>query len=94
MSVTLSALGICGMVISFLLLVFALVALNRPLPLDDAITDKRKRTLFEVRNWHEELLTTYGWVDRSAEVVRIPIERAMELTIKDLKEGKGIASAE
>jgi hypothetical protein len=28
-----------------------------------------------------ELLGTYGWVDRPAGVVRIPIDRAMELTL-------------
>ncbi|MGH9672676.1 MAG: hypothetical protein ACRD44_05795 [Bryobacteraceae bacterium] len=27
----------------------------------------------------EQMLSTYGWVDRKAGVVRIPIERAMEL---------------
>ena len=28
-----------------------------------------------------EILSTYGWVDRSSGVVRIPIERAMELAL-------------
>ncbi|MDQ5870961.1 MAG: hypothetical protein M3547_01975 [Acidobacteriota bacterium] len=37
-------------------------------------------------------LTTYGWVDRDAGVVRIPIERAMELLVeKGLPPSKAMA---
>jgi hypothetical protein len=32
----------------------------------------------------EELLTTYGWVNEDGGVARLPIDRAMELTIEDL----------
>lgn len=35
--------------------------------------------LGEMRRTQESLLNSYGWVDRKAGVVRIPIERAMEL---------------
>lgn len=35
-----------------------------------------------------EALTSYGWVDRQAGIVHIPIERAIELTLK-----KGLPSA-
>jgi len=33
-----------------------------------------------VRQREREMLNSYGWVDRQAGVVRIPIERAMDLT--------------
>lgn len=36
--------------------------------------------LQEMREGERELLTGYGWIDREAGVVRIPIDRAMELT--------------
>jgi hypothetical protein len=44
-------------------------------------TDPRKDL---ERMWAEEdaTLHSYGWVDRKAGVVRIPIERAMELTLQ------------
>jgi len=32
----------------------------------------------------KELLETYGWVNESAGIPRLPIERAMELTVQDL----------
>lgn len=37
----------------------------------------------------EEALTTYGWIDRSSGIVRIPIERAIDLTLQ-----KGLPSAQ
>lgn len=33
-------------------------------------------------------LTTYGWIDEEAGIVRIPIERAMEFTLEDLNQGQ------
>ncbi len=84
LSLSLSALSIFGLLLSFLLVVIILVAFNRPAPVGDRISQKRDNTLMEVRNWHEEILTTYGWIDQSAGIVRVPIDRAMELTLKDL----------
>ena len=38
--------------------------------------------LLELREAEDRVLTTYGWVDRNAGVVRIPIEQAMKLTVE------------
>lgn len=38
------------------------------------------RDLVDLRAAENAILETYGWVDRDAGVVRIPIERALELT--------------
>lgn len=38
--------------------------------------------LAEFRAREHEILTTYGWVDRNAGVVRIPIDRAKDLLIE------------
>ena len=40
------------------------------------------RDLKEFRAREEEILDTYEWVDRENGIVRIPIERAMELTVE------------
>ena len=37
------------------------------------------RELAEFRLRQAKLLSSYGWVDREAGVVRIPIDRAMDL---------------
>ena len=86
LSLSLSALSIFGLILSFLLVVIVLVAINRPAPVGDRTSQKRDNTLMEVRSWHEEILTSYGWIDQSAGIVRVPIERAMELTLKDLSD--------
>ncbi len=41
-----------------------------------------KADLARVRAEENEALESYGWVDKNLGIVRIPIERAMELTIE------------
>lgn len=41
------------------------------------------RDLEALRKREDELLGSYGWVDREKGVVRIPIERAMDLLVKE-----------
>jgi hypothetical protein len=36
----------------------------------------------KLRAEEEEILTTYGWVDKNRGVVRLPIDRAMELLVQ------------
>jgi len=44
---------------------------------------ERKALLQEHRQKEHADATTYGWVDQKAGVVRLPIERAIELTVRD-----------
>lgn len=39
--------------------------------------------LKRLRAWEDEQLSTYGWVDRNDGIVRIPIERAMEIVVNE-----------
>jgi hypothetical protein len=45
-----------------------------------ANADARRKVLREVREKEASEATTYGWVDKNAGVVRLPVDRAMELT--------------
>ena len=45
---------------------------------------KRRETLQQLHESEAKQATGYGWVDQKAGVVRLPIERAMELTARDL----------
>jgi hypothetical protein len=49
---------------------------------DDGIhtPTQRKKTLNDLRETQAKQATTYGWVDQKTGVVRLPIDRAMELT--------------
>ena len=45
---------------------------------------ERKALLTEQRAKEQAAATTYGWVDQPKGVVRLPIDRAIELTVRDL----------
>jgi hypothetical protein len=49
---------------------------------------KRVEQLKKLREDTEKELTTYAWVDKNKGVARIPINRAMELTLADLAQKK------
>ncbi len=56
------------------------LAASRPqLPPEPRLQTAPLRDLQEMRAAEEAILHSYGWVDRQAGVVRIPIERAMQL---------------
>ncbi|MEO7415201.1 MAG: hypothetical protein ABIZ81_17800 [Opitutaceae bacterium] len=43
---------------------------------------QREQILVDLRKKEDELATKYGWVDQKSGVVRLPIERAVELTVQ------------
>ncbi|MGB9475966.1 MAG: hypothetical protein WCE87_12950 [Candidatus Udaeobacter sp.] len=49
---------------------------------------KRVENLKTLREEADKSLTTYGWIDKNKGVARIPIARAMELTVVDLAKKK------
>jgi hypothetical protein len=50
----------------------------RPIPLEHSEIAHAERGL-ALKSQQRKMLSRYGWVDRDAGVVRIPIERAMDL---------------
>jgi hypothetical protein len=57
------------------------LAETRPLPLEPRLQVNPAQELREMRRAEEALLTSYGWVDQEAGLVRIPIARAMEMLV-------------
>lgn len=49
-----------------------------------ATQDSRRKTLTELRDKEAKQATSYAWVDKNTGVVQLPIERAMELTAREL----------
>jgi len=49
-----------------------------------ATAEARRKTLLEVRDAEVKKTSSYGWVDQQAGTVQLPVERAMELTVRDL----------
>lgn len=52
-------------------------------PEEDKLVAERKAHLENLKSRQEREATTYAWIDRSNEVVRLPIKRAMELIVKE-----------
>lgn len=78
----LAALG--GFVIFILILVVAYLP-NRAAPAGDGVKTpaERKSALIELQGKERTAATSYGWIDKDKGVVRLPIDRAIELTLRD-----------
>ena len=82
-------LGIVCLFVLFGLIVLAVIG---PSPRSSDYEETRaKKRIEKLKTLHEENqkeLTTYAWVDKNKGVARIPIDRAMELTLAELAQKK------
>lgn len=71
----------------FLVILFVAYLPNKADPAGDGVKTpaERKALLAELRGKEQTAATTYGWVDKDKGVVRLPLERAIELTIQEQK---------
>ncbi len=58
------------------------MAETQSLPPEPRLQVDPSQDLKEWRTAEEAVLTSYGWVDRQAGIVRIPIDRAMQLLVE------------
>jgi hypothetical protein len=81
----LAAIGAFG--IFGLILIVAYLPNKVDLPEGDGVRSpaERKALLAEHQGREQTKAATYGWVDREAGVVRLPIDRAVELVIQEQK---------
>lgn len=79
----LSLVGSLGIVF---VLVLAMKHYTSPAPLGADRTALRKKNLEEQRNADTFVLNHYAWQDSEKGVVRLTIERAMELTVQEYKD--------
>lgn len=80
-----AAAAIGGFLIFVLILVIAYLPNQAP-PISQGTKSPEERAaiLRDLRAKEQNASTTYGWVDQTKGVVRVPIERAMQLTLEDL----------
>jgi hypothetical protein len=82
-------LGIVCLFAVFGLIVLAVVGPSpRGSDYEQTRTQKRMERLKALREENQKDLTTYAWVDKNKGVARIPIDRAMELTVAELAQKK------
>jgi hypothetical protein len=81
-----------GVVCLFVLFGLIVLAVIGPSPRSSDYEETRaKKRMENLKKLHEETqkdLTTYAWVDKNKGVARIPIDRAMEVTVADLAQKK------
>jgi len=52
------------------------------LPPKPRLQTNPRQDLSDLRAREDQQLTSYGWIDKNAGIVRIPIDRAMQLTVE------------
>ncbi|CAM2995719.1 hypothetical protein [Rariglobus hedericola] len=74
----------------FALIVFIAYLPKKPDPLPDGVRtpEQRKAALADLRAKEKAAATSYGWVDQNAGIVRIPIDEAVAITIKEINAKK------
>src|SRR5438093_12592199 len=81
-----------GIVLLFVLLGVIVLAIIGPSPrgsdYEETRAKKRMEKLKTVHEDAEKALNTYAWIDKNKGVVRIPISRAMELTMAQLVQSR------
>src|SRR5437879_6456929 len=81
-----------GIVLLFVLFGVIVLAVIGPAPRSDTYEQKRAKAREEklkvAREEDAKALGSYGWIDRNKGVARIPVVRAMELTVADLAKKK------
>src|SRR5437867_320295 len=81
-----------GVVLLFALFGVIVLAVIGPAPRGDDYEQKRAKAregkLKTAREEDAKALTSYGWIDKNKGVARIPVARAMELTVAELAQKK------
>jgi hypothetical protein len=81
-----SVVAIFGSFAVFGLLLYMTYMPNRPdrIPVGSVPPEERAARLSELRAEEADLANRYTWIDQEKGIVRLPIERGMELTWKEL----------
>ena len=81
-----------GVVLLFALFGVIVLAVIGPAPRGDDYEQKRAKAREEklktAREEDAKALSSYGWIDKNKGVARIPVARAMELTVVELAQKK------
>jgi hypothetical protein len=82
-------LGVVCLFVLFGLIVLAIIGPSpRTSDYEETRAKKRTERLKTLHKESQKELTTYAWVDKAKGVARIPIDRAMEVTVADLAQKK------
>lgn len=84
-----------GFILLFVLILWLAYIPLRPEPLEEVAGRERLATLNEISSEGIRQISEYGVVDATAGIFRIPVEKAMEITVRELgRSGPKSATAE
>jgi len=92
-AVTIWYVGICVAVVVLVVFIWQYFSIQVRKEMDAKVFSAESTELREVRAAEQAQLTKYQWVDKNAGVVRIPLERAKELTLRDWDARRAKAAA-
>lgn len=87
--VLLSAVGWVGVIFCFFLVVAVAYLPNRAVSQEERDAEERYTLRNEVRGEQARLVEAYEWINQDEGVVRIPVERAMKLTVEEMRSASG-----
>lgn len=90
----LSAIGWIGVILLFGLVVAVAYFPNRAQSIEARQAEQRHAIRSAVVADQHRIKNSYEWVNREQDVVRIPIDRAMKLTLRDLRAQQASAGIE
>lgn len=71
-----------GALVTFVVLSFLFIGLALLPPTPNLPPVSSSDEWYALRDEQREILSTYGWIDQEAGVVRIPIDRAIDLSLE------------
>jgi len=81
-----SGISILGCLLIFAAIMVVAYLPNRPDPVTQQLAVQRGATASESLAAQETTATTYGWVNQNEGIVRIPVERAMKITVEEMQQ--------
>ena len=85
----LSIVGVTAGLLIFALILYLAYVPNRPGLVDAARIEQRELFLAQNEAEQVERANNYSWVNRQQGIVRIPIDQAMDLTVKEWQQRQG-----
>jgi hypothetical protein len=83
LAVAINAIALTGLLLIMAGLVWVMYHYTRPEPVDQAHVAGRYKNLAELNAQAKDALENYAWIDPAKGLVRLPVARAMELTVSE-----------
>lgn len=78
-------IGILGSLLVVAWLVWLMNAKTNPGAINAARAEERRKNLTEMQSANQEALNNYAWENQGKGFVRLPVDRAMEITLQEWK---------